>query len=50
MWLPGATVGIFYGALLVRTGRMGEAVGAHATTNMLVAAGVLFWNQWQLWS
>jgi exosortase E/protease (VPEID-CTERM system) len=50
MWLPAATVGIFYGALLVRTGRMGEAVGAHATTNMLVAVGVLFWNQWQLWS
>jgi len=24
-------------------------VAAHAVTNVLIAASVLFWNQWQLW-
>jgi exosortase E/protease (VPEID-CTERM system) len=50
MWLPGIVAGVLYGALLIRTGSMGEAVGAHATTNVLVACWVLSGNQWQLWS
>lgn len=49
LWLPGVAAGLAYGLILVRTGRIGEAVAAHATTNALVAAGVLGWNQWQLW-
>ena len=49
LWLPGIAAGLLYGAVLIRTGRMGEAVAAHATTNALVAAWVLFGNQWQLW-
>jgi len=49
LWLPGIITGVLYAALLVRTGRFGEAVAAHAATNGLVAAYVLLANQWQLW-
>jgi exosortase E/protease (VPEID-CTERM system) len=49
MWLPGIAAGLLYGTLLIRTGRLGEAVTAHATTNALVACWVVFGNQWQLW-
>jgi len=49
MWLPGIAVGVIYGALVIRTGRIGEAVCAHATTNALLAAAVLTAGQWQLW-
>ena len=49
LWLPGVAAGLAYGLILVRTGRIGEAVAAHATTNALLAASVLGWNQWQLW-
>jgi exosortase E/protease (VPEID-CTERM system) len=49
MWLPGIAAGLMYGGLLVRTGRIGEAVSAHATTNAFVAATVLLGDQWQLW-
>lgn len=49
MWLPGTVAGIAYGFLLIHTGRMGEAVAAHATTNLLIAAWALTLGQWQLW-
>jgi exosortase E/protease (VPEID-CTERM system) len=49
LWLPGIVAGLAYGLLLVRTGRLGEAATAHATTNALIAASVLGWHQWQLW-
>jgi exosortase E/protease (VPEID-CTERM system) len=49
MWLPATVAGLAYGFVLIRRGRIGEAVIAHATTNLLIAAAVLGWNQWQLW-
>jgi len=49
LWLPGIVAGLAYGLILLRRGSLGEAVAAHATTNALVAAGVLAGNQWQLW-
>jgi exosortase E/protease (VPEID-CTERM system) len=49
LWLPGIIAGLMYAGIVVRTGRFGEAVAAHATTNGLVAAYVLLANQWQLW-
>jgi CAAX prenyl protease-like protein len=49
LWLPGIAAGLAFGLILVRRGRIGEAVAAHATTNALIAAGVLGGNQWQLW-
>jgi exosortase E/protease (VPEID-CTERM system) len=50
MWLPGMVAGLLYGAMLIRSGSMGETVVAHATTNGLVAGWVLLGGQWQLWS
>jgi exosortase E/protease (VPEID-CTERM system) len=49
LWLPGIIAGLAYGGLLVRSGRIGEAVAAHAITNALIVAAVLFGQQWQLW-
>jgi exosortase E/protease (VPEID-CTERM system) len=48
-WWAASLAGLGYGLLLIRTGRMGEAIGAHATTNALIAVWVLFFDQWQLW-
>ena len=49
LWLPGIAAGLAYGALAIKTDRIGESVVAHATTNALLAAYVLIFNQWQLW-
>ena len=50
MWLPGIVAGAAYALLLRQTGRIGEAVAAHATTNLLLGAWVLLASQqWQLW-
>jgi exosortase E/protease (VPEID-CTERM system) len=48
-WWAGTAAGLAYGLLLIRTGRMGEAIAAHATTNGLIALWVLVLQQWQLW-
>jgi exosortase E/protease (VPEID-CTERM system) len=49
MWAPGIVAGWLYGRLVCRTGRIGESVAAHATTNALLAALVIFSGQWQFW-
>jgi CAAX prenyl protease-like protein len=49
LWLPGIVAGLAYGLLVVRRGRLGEAVAAHAVTNALIAVTALLWSQWQLW-
>lgn len=49
LWLPGIAAGLVYGLLPMRTARFGEAVAAHATTNVLIAVCVLSAQQWQLW-
>lgn len=48
-WAPGIAAGLVYGLLARTTGRIGEAVIAHATTNSLLVVAVLFGGQWQLW-
>jgi exosortase E/protease (VPEID-CTERM system) len=48
-WFPGIVAGLAYGAIAVKTGKIGESVAAHATTNTLVAIQVLLLGQWQLW-
>lgn len=48
-WLAGTVAGLLYGAALLRQGRIGEAVSAHATTNALLAIYVLTFHQWGLW-
>ena len=49
LWLPGIAAGVVFALLVMRRGQIGDAVVAHATSNALLAAGVLGWNQWQLW-
>jgi exosortase E/protease (VPEID-CTERM system) len=49
MWFPGIVAGLLYGAVTRHSGSLGEAVAAHATTNALIAALVLFDGRWQLW-
>ena len=49
MWPAAVIAGLAYGLLAMRTGRLGEAVCAHATTNALVAFSVVFGNHWELW-
>jgi CAAX prenyl protease-like protein len=49
LWLPGIASGLAFGLLLIRRGRMGEAVAAHATANLLISVVVLGSGQWQLW-
>ncbi len=48
-WLPGMLAGLAFGLIVVRRGRLGEAVAAHATANALIALSVLAADQWQLW-
>jgi membrane protease YdiL (CAAX protease family) len=49
LWIPGIFAGLAFGLVLIRRGRFGEAVAAHAAANALIAASVLGWDQWQLW-
>jgi exosortase E/protease (VPEID-CTERM system) len=49
MWLPAILAGLAYGTIAIKTGRIGEAVVAHAATNALLAAAVLLFDQWQIW-
>jgi CAAX prenyl protease-like protein len=49
MWLAGILAGLLYGGAMIRTGRIGEAVAAHATTNALLAVYVLLFGAWRLW-
>jgi exosortase E/protease (VPEID-CTERM system) len=49
LWLPGIAAGLAYGLLVTYRGSLGEAVAAHATTNLLIAVAVVAGNQWQLW-
>jgi len=48
-WPAGIVAGLLYSYAVIRRGRIGEAVAAHATTNALLAAYVLAFGQWQYW-
>ena len=48
-WLAGSASGLVYGWLYARSGRIGDPVVAHATTNILLAVCVLAFRQWQFW-
>jgi len=49
MLVPAILAGLAYGGIVMRTARFGDAVIAHATTNLLIALCVLVFDQWQLW-
>ena len=48
-WIAGTLAGAAYGLALLRRGRVGDAVAAHATTNALLAFEVLARSQWSFW-
>jgi len=48
-WIAGSVAGILFGLAVLRRGRMGEAVVAHATANALLAAYILAYHKWHLW-
>jgi exosortase E/protease (VPEID-CTERM system) len=48
-WPAGIVAGLLYAAALLRRGRIGDAVAAHATTNALIAFLVLVRGDWGLW-
>jgi CAAX prenyl protease-like protein len=49
LWFAGILAGLLYGWALLRRGRIGDAVIAHATTNALLAGYVLIFHHWHLW-
>jgi exosortase E/protease (VPEID-CTERM system) len=48
-WLAGIVAGLAYAFALLRRGRIGDAVIAHATTNALLAVFVLLQGRWDMW-
>ena len=48
-WIAGTIAGLAYGALAMRTNKLGESIIAHATTNALIAAQVLLFRHGWLW-
>jgi exosortase E/protease (VPEID-CTERM system) len=48
-WAVGIVAGVAYALIVKRTGRFGEAVAAHATSNLLLAAWVLGRGDWGMW-
>jgi CAAX prenyl protease-like protein len=48
-WIAGVVAGILFGLAMIRRGRIGDAVIAHATANALLAAYVLTYHKWHLW-
>lgn len=48
-WIAGTVAGLLYAAAMLRRGRIGDAVVAHATTNALLAVWVQAGGRWDLW-
>jgi CAAX prenyl protease-like protein len=48
-WFVGALAGLAFGAILRKTGRIGDAIAAHAVSNLLLAAWVLTTGDWAQW-
>ena len=48
-WLAGTVVGLIYAAVRLARGRLWDAVLAHATTNLLLAAYVVATGRWSYW-
>jgi CAAX prenyl protease-like protein len=48
-WMAGSLAGAIFAFTVVRRGRLGNAVVAHATANALLAMEVLVFHRWELW-
>jgi exosortase E/protease (VPEID-CTERM system) len=48
-WLAGTIAGMLYALAILKNGRLGDAVLAHATTNAMIAAYAMTAGYWSLW-
>jgi hypothetical protein len=48
-WLPGILCGAAYQWLVIRKNRLGDAMTAHAITNLLLGIYIVWRGAWQLW-
>jgi uncharacterized protein len=48
-WLAGILCGMTYQGLVLRKNRLGDAMTAHAITNFLLGAWVIWRGAWQFW-
>lgn len=48
-WLAGIVCGLIYQGLVLRKGRLGDAMTAHAITNFLLGAWVIYRGAWHFW-
>lgn len=48
-WFAGILCGMAYQALVIWKNRLGDAIVAHAITNLLLGLWVVLRNQWQFW-
>jgi CAAX prenyl protease-like protein len=49
MWLAGILAGVVFAVVAKLRGRLGEAVAAHATANLLIALWVIARGDYSLW-
>ena len=49
LWVPGIVAGIVYALVAKQRNRLGEAVAAHATSNLAIALFVLLRGDYRLW-
>ena len=50
MWVAGTIAGLLFSLALYRRGSLGDAVQAHATTNLLLAIYAFATGHWSVWS
>lgn len=48
-WLPAVLCGFIYQGLVIRKGRLGDAIAAHAITNFLLGVYVVWKGAWLFW-
>ena len=48
-WLPGILCGMAYQWLVIRKKRLGDAMTAHAITNLLLGIWIVWRHQWHFW-
>jgi CAAX prenyl protease-like protein len=48
-WLAGILCGFAYQGLVIRKRRLGDAIVAHAITNLLLGAWVVWRGAWRFW-
>jgi len=48
-WLPGILCGMAYQWLVIHKNRLGDAMLAHAITNLLLGLYIVWRGQWQFW-